>query len=196
MKTLFILVLLTVVNCSYSQKTSFKLAIGDQAATIYPFTRIFDKKFYPVVQTGIEYKYTEKGNFNFSQDIVIQYKYHPYLGHSFGIFSQAAGSYRFRIPFFALLGFGVGILGEFPADNAYKLNLKNEYVKVRPMHPMAGASMSFIIGYEFKNRFSIFSSYQYGIQFPFNKTIAILPTEMVFLGTKIKLFKKRDDERP
>jgi len=195
-KTLFIIISLAILHCSFAQQIRFRFAAGDRAATIYPFTHAFDNKLYPVIQTGFEYQYYEKNRFCLNQSLVFHYNYHPYLGYDFGIFSEASGSYKFKKPFYIQLNLGVGYLGELPADKTYKLNGNGEYIEVRPLHSMVSTSLSLMIGYEFENGFSIFSSYQYAIEFPYNRIVGILPTDNLLLGMKVKLVKNMKNEKP
>ena len=44
----------------YSQCCNGFFTFGDKAATVYPFSQVFDKTFYPVINIGLEYLYTKK----------------------------------------------------------------------------------------------------------------------------------------
>lgn len=191
MKRIFFILLFVGVNTCFGQKLDFRLAVGDRSATIYPFTHAFDGNFYPVFQTGIEYWYSVKNRFSFGQTAVFHYNYHSYLGNGIGVMTEATGCYSFRSPFFIQLNLGIGYLGEWPAVEDFRRDDNGDYIGVKPIFSMVMIPLSFLFGYEFQNKISVFALYQYAIQFPYNKTIGMLPTDNLMLGMKVNLFKKR-----
>jgi hypothetical protein len=189
-KTILFIILITIGSYAYSQHLSWQFAVGDRAATILPFTHAFDDKFYPVVQTGVEYTYLEKPKFSLGQTAKLHYSYHPVLGNDFGVFSEAAAKYKVKEIFFIGLNLGLGYFGELPATKTFKRNEKGEYEEARPLLSMFAIPFSVTVGHEFKNGISPFLSYQYCVQLPYNRTIGALPSDNLLVGVKVK-FQKR-----
>jgi len=194
-RKLFCLIwLLFLANLTQAQKINFRFAFGNRAATIYPFTHAFDKTFYPVFQSGIEYKYFDKKRCSLYQTAILHYNYHKYLGHDFGIISEFAVAYHFKKSFFIQTSLGIGYLAEAPTTKTYKLNSNGDYVRTTPILSMVTIPFSLMGGYEFKKGVAVFLAYQYGVQFPYNRTVPLLPTDNVMLGIKYKIIKKKKNE--
>lgn len=189
------LMLLLSAYSVHAQKINFRFAFGDRAATIYPFTHAFDKTFYPVFQAGIEYQYFYKKRCSLYQTAILHYNYHKYLGHDFGILSEFAFAYHFKKSFFFQTSLGIGYLMEVPNVKTFKLNSNGDYVNATPVLSMASIPFTLMGGYEFKKGISIFLAYQYNVQFPYNKTVSLLPTDNLMLGFKYKIIQKKKDEQ-
>jgi hypothetical protein len=190
MRSILFIILITIGTYTYSQQLSWQIAVGDRSATIIPSTHLFDSKFYPVIQTGVEYTYLEKPRFSLGQTAKFHYSYHPVLGNDFGIFSEAAAKFKVKEIFFIGLNFGVGYFGELPAKKTFKRNEKGEYEEAHPLLSMVAIPFSVMVGHEFKNGISPFLSYQYCVQLPYNRTIGALPSDNLLVGVKVKLQKR------
>lgn len=148
------------------------------------------------MQAGIEYKYFEKGRFDFRQTAILHCNYHQFTGSDLAIISEFAANYKFPKQFFIGINLGAGYLGKIPADKVYRLNAEGDYYLVRPLLSMATVPLSLIFGYEFKNGISPFIMYSYSIQFPYNKTIIMIPADNLLAGIMIKRIhnKKNGDQ--
>jgi hypothetical protein len=189
-KLVFIFLLVSASIITYGQLLSWQIAVGDRSATIIPSTHLFDNKFYPVIQTGVEYTYLEKPRFSLGQTAKFHYSYHPVLGNDFGVISEAAAKYKVKEIFFIGLNLGLGYFGELPATKTFKRNEKGEYEETHPLLSMVAIPFSVMVGHEFKNGISPFLSYQYCVQLPYNRTIAALPSDNLLVGVKVKFQKK------
>ena len=196
MKRVFIIGFLLITARACGQKLSWRFGAGDHAVTIYPFTHVFDNKFYPVVQAGVAYRFFEKGRFDLSQTAILHYNYHQFTGSDLAIISEIAVNYKLPKQFFMGINLGAGYLGKIPADKVYRLNAEGDYYQVRPFLSMATVPLSLFFGYEFKNGISPFIMYSYNIQFPYNKTIIMIPADNLLAGIMIKRIhnKKNGDQ--
>ena len=186
--TVFILCL---VNESYSQVWSGSLSFGDKAATLYPFAQAFDKTFYPVTQLAAEYQYFEKKQHSIFQTAVFHFQDHKLLGYGLGLRSEAGYRYLFSNGFFPEVLLGIGYLGTIPSEKQFKLNENGIYKEADPLISMIEIPFTIGIGYQWKNRYSVFLRYQYSAQFPYNNTIPVVPSDNFLLGFRIKILKMK-----
>ncbi len=172
----------------YGQCCKLFVAVGDRSATLYPFEKVFDNNFYPLVQAGIEYLYNTDTSHLFYQTAEATFYSHENLGYGFGLRSQFGYRYEALGAFYPEVLAGVGYIGTLPSHEQFVMQ-DGHYVSTRPWLSRVEVLLSVSFGYRFWKGKSLFIRYQYSVMAPYNQSIIAVPTDNLMLGFKMNLFK-------
>jgi hypothetical protein len=162
-----------------------------------PFSKVFIKKFYPMITLGTEFYYRNKNHSQIFQTVRAGGYYNKYSTSAIFVNTEIGYRYTFGFGLFADANLGVGYSHLFRPGAIYKLNSDGEYEQVRDWGKsslMADYSLS--IGYDFsrllRKPVSVFLRYGNYLQLLYSKPdIPVLPQNSFQIGTRFFIHPKQ-----